>query len=60
MGWHLVIRVILMLFVRHHIDGALDGEEAALAVQAGVRDDVEVGFRCRVESAELALESGIG
>ena len=39
MGWPHVIRVIMMLFVRHHADGFLDGDAKAPAVPAGVRDD---------------------
>ena len=63
MWWHLAIRVILMMFVMHHADGALDGDAGTPAfrlMSATVSENVAVGFRCPVEFAELALESGVG
>ena len=56
MGRHLVIKVILMLFVRHHADGALDGDAEAPAIPTGVREDVR---ECRGRVQMLVRFRGV-
>ena len=52
-----------MLLVRHHADGALDGDAGTPAcwlMSATMSRNVAVEFRCPVESAGLALKSRVG
>ena len=61
MWWHLAIRVIMMMFVMHHADGALDGDAEAPAIPAGVRDDVrECRGRVQMPGRIRGVSVGVG